>query len=305
MSWQRLGVVFVPDGTHPWARSHAALPAPVHLDGDIFRFFYSSRDAEKRSHVGWVDVEVSDTPRIVEAAREPVLSPGTDGTFDDSGVGVGCIAETDSGLALYYMGWNLGVRSPWRNAIGLARARSPRAPFERLSPGPVIDRSPEDPYTLSYPCVLRFGSQDWRMWYGSNLAPTVGNTDMRHAIKLARSSDGIRWMRDGTTAIGFATETEYALARPSVVRTGDRLLMCFACRGERYKIGAASSSDGVNWTRLDATMGLDPSDSGWDSEMTCYPALLWHRHRLWLAYNGNGYGATGFGLAVWQGRLAV
>jgi hypothetical protein len=37
--------------------------------------------------------------------------------------------------------------------------------------------------------------------------------------------------------------------------------------------------------------------------MTCYPALFWHRDRLWLAYNGNGYGRTGFGLAVWEGTL--
>ena len=60
MAWKRLGVVFAPDGKQLWARSHAALPAPVQVAGDAFRFFYSSRDAEKRSHVGWVDVEVSD-----------------------------------------------------------------------------------------------------------------------------------------------------------------------------------------------------------------------------------------------------
>ena len=305
MSWKRLGVVFAPDGTQPWARSHAALPAPGHLGGDIFRFFYSSRDAEKRSHVGWVDVEVSEAPRIVETARQPVLSPGTDGTFDDSGVGVGCLTEADGGFALYYMGWNLGVRSPWHNAIGLARAQSLQGAFERFSAGPILDRSPEDPYTISYPCVLRFGPQDWRMWYGSNLAPAVGNADMRHVIKFAQSRDGVHWERDGATVIGFSAESEYALARPSVIRIGDRLLMCFACRGERYQIGAASSGDGVNWTRLDAVMGLTPSNEGWDSEMTCYPALFWHRDQLWLAYNGNGYGATGFGLAVWQGGLTV
>jgi hypothetical protein len=305
MSWKRLGVVFVPDGKQSWARSHAALPAPVHVAGDIFRFFYSSRDAEKRSHVGWVDVEVTGTPRVLEAAREPTLSPGGDGTFDDSGVGIGCIAETDGGFALYYMGWNLGVRSRWRNAIGLATSPTPQGPFERLSPGPILDRSPDDPYTLSYPCVLRCGPQDWRMWYGSNLAPAVGDADMRHAIKSARSRDGIDWMRDGATVVGFATETEHALARPSVVKVGDRLLMCFACRGENYRLGAASSDDGVSWTRLDATIGLGPSGSGWDSEMTCYPALFWHREQLWLAYNGNGYGATGFGLAVWEGELLV
>ena len=237
-------------------------------------------------------------------AREPVLSPGEAGTFDDSGVGIGCITELDGGFALYYMGWNLGARSPWRNAVGFAKARTLQDAFERFSPGPILDRSPEDPYTLSYPCVLQFGPQDWRMWYGSNLAP-ARNDDMRHAIKFARSRDGIHWTRDGTTVVGFAAESEYALARPSVVKVGDRLLMCFACRGENYRVGAASSGEGVNWTRLDATMGLGPSGQGWDSEMTCYPALFWHRERLWLAYNGNGYGATGFGLAVWQGKLAI
>jgi hypothetical protein len=128
---------------------------------------------------------------------------------------------------------------------------------------------------------------------------------MSHVIKLARSRDGIDWTRDGATVVGFAAEREYALARPSVVKLGDVLLMCFACRGDNYRIGAASSTDGVNWTRLDAGMGLAPSSHGWDSEMTCYPALFRHRERLWLAYNGNGYGATGFGLAVWQGLLAI
>ena len=305
MPWKRLGVVFVPDATQSWARSHAALPTPVHVSGDVFRFFYSSRDAEKRSHLGWVEIELSVTPRVREAARQPVLSPGQDGSFDDSGVGIGSVVEIDDGLALYYMGWNLGVRSPWRNAIGLARSPTPQGPFERFSPGPILDRSPEDPYTLSYPCVLRFGPQDWRMWYGSNLAPAVGNPDMRHAIKSARSRDGVQWTRDGATVVGFASAGEYALARPSVARIGENLVMCFACRGERYRIGAASSDDGVNWTRLDAAMGLGPSDQGWDSEMTCYPALFWHRDQLWLAYNGNGYGATGFGLAVWEGALVI
>lgn len=303
MSWRRLGLVFAPDGTQPWARSHAALPAPVHVADDVFRFFYSSRDAEKRSHAGWVDVDVSESPRIHDVARAPVMSPGQDGTFDDSGVGVGCVVAVEGRVSLYYMGWNLGVRSPWRNAIGLAQARNLSAAFERYSPGPILDRSPEDPYTLSYPCVLRLGAGVWRMWYGSNIAPAVGNADMQHAIKFASSPDGVRWTRDGTVAVGFANESEYALARPSVVVAGGKFLMAFACRGERYRIGVASSDDGSNWTRLDAAMGLDPSRSGWDSEMTCYPALFWHRERLWLAYNGDGYGATGFGLAVWEGKL--
>lgn len=305
MPWRRLGSVFSPAGDQPWARSHASLPTPVQLDGDLFRIFYSARDAEQRSHVGWVDIEISDTPRVDDVGRQPVLLPGADGSFDDSGIGVGCIVAADGGLSLYYMGWNLGVRSAWRNAIGLAQSPAAGESFARFSPGPILDRSPEDPYTLSYPWVLRLAPQDWRMWYGSNLAPVVGGTDMRHAIKLARSSDGIRWSRQAEPVVGFATADEYALARPTVVTAGHRFLMCFACRGEHYRIGAAASDDGVSWRRLDALMGLGPSDHAWESEMTCYPALFWHRERLWLAYNGNGYGATGIGLAVWDGDLPL
>jgi hypothetical protein len=127
---------------------------------------------------------------------------------------------------------------------------------------------------------------------------------MRFVIKQARSCDGVQWKRNGSIAIDFASDGENAIARPSVVKFGEKLLMGFTCRGDNYRIGAAGG-DGVNWTRLDAAIGLGPSSHGWDSEMTCYPALFRHRDRLWLAYSGNNYGATGFGLAVWEGELVI
>lgn len=302
MPWQRLNFVYRPDGAKPWARSHAALPVPVRIGPDVFRIFFSTRDAEQRSSAGWVDVDLSNGPRIVQEASGPALSPGENGTFDDSGIGLGCITDTAGGRRLYYMGWNLGVRAPWRNAIGAAEVSAQCDRFARYSPGPILDRSPEDPYTLSYPWALRRAPDDWWMWYGSNLKANATRDDMQHVLKLARSRDGLRWTRDGATAVGFASPGEHAIARPTVVEAGDALLMCFACRGERYRIGAAWSRDGLNWTRADETFGLAVSAAGWDSEMTCYPAMFWHRERLCIAYNGNGYGATGFGLAVWQGN---
>lgn len=301
MSWRRLGVVFAPSGEHWWARSHAALPSPVHVADDTFRFFYSSRDADKRSHIGWVDVAVSEAPQVLGVAAQPVISPGEDGTFDDSGISIGCITRDESDYHLYYMGWNLGLRSPWRNAIGLARSSSLDGPFERFSPGPILDRTPVDPYTLTYPCVLKIGPRQWRMWYGSNLAAGLGEATLRHAIKVAHSSDGLHWERDGSIAIGLTGHQEHVIVRPSVVRIGEVYLMSFATRGTRYTLGAAWSRDAKHWERIDGIMKFDRTEPGWDLDMVCYPALFWHRERLWLAYNGNGYGATGFGLAVWDG----
>jgi hypothetical protein len=303
LPWQRLGRVYCPDGTKPWARSHAALPVPVQIEANVYRIFFSTRDDAKRSHVAWVDVDLTSKPRVLREASEPTLAPGVEGTFDDSGIGIGCMTEADDGVRLYYMGWNLGGRTPWRNSIGLALARSPTDLFERFSAGPILDRSPEDPYTLTYPCVVRRSARDWWMWYGSNLTPNTADERIRHVIKIARSHDGIHWDRSYHTAIGFAAPAEYVIVRPTVVKIGNTLFMCFASRGEQYQIGAARSEDYEHWTRIDAVMGLRPSNFGWDSEMTCYPALFLHRDQLWLVYNGNGYGGTGFGLAVWNGDI--
>lgn len=302
MPWIRLGQLYRPTGADAFARSHASLPCPYRIEGDRFRVLLSTRDIDQRSHAAFVDIELGAAPRVVSDIQL-VLGPGSDGAFDDSGIGVGSVVEAPEECRLYYMGWNLGVRAPWRNAIGFARAPSIASAFQRFSPGPILDRSPEDPYTLSYPWVLRIGPEDWRMWYGSNLSWGASSADMSHVVKVATSKDGVRWTRDGATVIGFATADETAIARPSVVRIASGYLMAFACRGERYRIGAAWSPDAVNWTRCDDVMGLGPSDASWESEATCYPALFHHRGQLWLAYNGNGYGATGFGMAVWEGSL--
>ena len=70
-----------------------------------------------------------------------------------------------------------------------------------------------------------------------------------------------------------------------------------------YRIGFASSRDGFKWDRNDALAGIDVSSEGWDSEMICYPYIFEHRGRFYMLYNGNGYGKTGFGLAVLENDL--
>ena len=83
-----------------------------------------------------------------------------------------------------------------------------------------------------------------------------------------------------------------------MIRDGERYRMWFAARGERYRLAYAESDDGVTWRRADADAGLEPSDSGWDSEMVEYPAVLDHDGARYLLYNGNDYGRTGVGYAV-------
>jgi hypothetical protein len=74
--------------------------------------------------------------------------------------------------------------------------------------------------------------------------------------------------------------------------------MWYSRRGQAYRIGYAESDDGVRWQRRDGEAGIDVSDSGWDAEMIAYPCVFRHEGRLFMLYNGNGYGRTGVGLAV-------
>ena len=74
--------------------------------------------------------------------------------------------------------------------------------------------------------------------------------------------------------------------------------MWYSHRGGAYRIGYAESEDGKSWERMDNTVGITTSASGWDSEMIEYPYVFDHKGTRYMLYNGNGYGKTGFGLAA-------
>jgi hypothetical protein len=43
---------------------------------------------------------------------------------------------------------------------------------------------------------------------------------------------------------------------------------------------------------------MDVSETGWDSEMICYAAVITTKYGTTMFYNGNRNGETGFGCAV-------
>ena len=125
------------------------------------------------------------------------------------------------------------------------------------------------------------------------------NGKPRHSyhIRYAESDDGLHWRRSGRVCIDYQSEEEYAISRPSVLRDGDLYRMWYSYRGSSYRIGYAESDDGVAWVRKDEEAGIDVSPDGWDSEMIEYPCVFDHAGSRYMLYNGNGYGATGIGLA--------
>jgi len=297
MKWKKLGRIFCPDQNHSWMVTHAANPVAEILGEDLFRVYFSCRDAESRAHIAYVELELKPPYKVLRIAEQPLLSPGEIGTFDDSGVSLACLNQVGERKYLFYVGWNLGVTVPWRNAIGLATYNPESETFERYSKAPLLDRNDVDPYSISYPFVLADEGQ-YRMWYGSNLGWGKEQKDMAHLIKYADSDDALHWTRSGVIALDFKDDGEYALSRPCVLKEEGIYKMWYSYRGASYRIGYAESEDGVSWRRRDEQAGIDVSDSGWDSEMIEYPYVFDHKGSRYLFYNGNAYGKTGFGLAV-------
>src|SRR4051812_29965021 len=115
VNWKKLGQVFCPTENFDWMHSHASYPWAENISGDIFKIYFSTRDKNNRSSIGYIIINIQQPANVLEISSVPVLSPGEIGTFDDNGVSLSCFAHIDEKKVLYYLGWNVLVSVPWKN----------------------------------------------------------------------------------------------------------------------------------------------------------------------------------------------
>jgi hypothetical protein len=299
--WNKLGLLWCPPGSgrHSTLVSHAANPLPILLDNDTYRIFYSGRDAQNRSSVGAVDIDVV-TREIVSEHGQPFFEHGAPGSFFADGVSIGNCYEANGNRYILFMGWQAPAQGHWRGDVGRLIVTD-ELTLRLDSDKPFMEASAEDPISLSYPWVLKDASGGYRMWYGSTRTWDAGNGDMLHVINRASSLDGDHWVREGL-AVPYELGRAQAFSRPTVIGNETQgFEMWFSYRkggGDKYRIGYAVSRDGNEWTLDLDNAGIDVSDTGWDSEMIEYPLVFEHKGLRYMLYNGNGYGKTGFGLVV-------
>jgi hypothetical protein len=299
--WRKLGRLYAPEGggRHPKLASHAANPLPVQLDDDVYRIFYSGRDAANKSSVGAVDIDLS-RRSVVMDHHEPFFEYGAAGEFYESGVSVGNCYEADGRRYMLFMGWETPPGEHWRGSVGRLVVR-PDLTLQLDSSGPFMPIGDIDPISLSYPWVRCNESGSFDMWYGSTVSWDVGNSEMLHVIKYASSTDGLNWHREGQVVPHKLGDAQ-AFSRPTIARNvAGGWDMWFSYRGgpeTKYRIGYAFSENGQTWTLAVDAAGIDVSIGGWDSEMIEYPFVFDHKGCRYMLYNGNDYGRTGFGLAV-------
>lgn len=298
--WRKTGRIFEPNLA---GFSHGSLPCAVHYKGDRFVIFFTCRDAEQRSQ-GFMSyatlangrMELIGTPKLV-------MTHGAPARFDcDGAIGV-CIVTHGGRHYLYYVGWQNLPDGLWKCDTGRAILDLDHLTCEKEFVGPVLGRDKVNPLFAAATAMYVEGDH-WRTWYNSGISWTKTDSGWLHhyGIHHAHSANGVDWTCDPGLVLPFKDEYEYAFGRPTVMRQDGVYLMWFAHRASKdiatYRIGFAYSHDGFAWNRRDDLAGIDVAGEGWDSEMICYPYVFEHKGEYYMLYNGNGYGKTGFGLAV-------
>ena len=306
--WIKKGNIYNVNGQFDWNKTHAQVPVVDVLD-DRIRVYYSTRDISGRSNVCYIEVEKNNPEKIIYEHTLPLFELGNLGSFDDSGIMPSSIITVGNKKYLYYIGWTTRGTVPFQNAVGLAISDDGGKFFRKLSEGPVISVNFIEPYFSGTAFVI-FEKNIFKMWYLSCVKweKIEGKSEPIYNIKYAESLDGITWNQTGKVAIELNTD-EGGLVSAAVIKEDGKYKMWFGKRKKSdyrhnitnsYKIGYAESLDGKDWIRKDSEAGIDISKEGWDSEMISYPYVFKKDNNLIMLYNGNGFGKTGFGYAVWE-----
>jgi len=284
MHWQKLGQLYTPVPTHPKLVSHAANPLAILLEEDIYRVFFSGRDVQNRSSIGFVDIDILKR-EVIFVCEKPVFEHGSENSFYSHGVSIGNCYEVDGQRYILFMGWQCSPGEHWRGDIGSLRLNYDFS-IQLDSAEPLMGCDDVDQFSLSYPWVVR-ENELYLMWYGSTLTWDAGNGEMLHVINFATSIDGYQWKRLGLS-VPYKLGVAQAFSRPTVISDQAGYHMWFSYRSgkprQTYRIGYAHSTSGKNWQLQLDDAGIDVSQSGWDSEMIEYPFVFDHKgQRLMLS----------------------
>ncbi len=313
MKWQKLGKIFDPstvtlaDGCTEFAKSPQALV----FDDFVRIYFCAQKKTANSKYLScpmYVDFDKSMT-HMLALSEHSVIQPGELGHFDEHGIFPFSVTRDDDSIIAYTSGWSRRTSVSVDMSIGFAKSTDQGVSFKRFGAGgPVMAANQHEPMMVADAFVLKINGS-YHMWYifGSHWQKKSadGAAERFYKIAYAHSMDGIHWQRTGKTIIDEKIPDE-CQALPTVIYAAGKYHMYFCYRSaydfrqnskNAYRLGYAWSDDLISWTRDDGEAGIELSDSGWDSEMMCYPNLFETDGQIYLLYNGNEFGRYGFGLA--------
>lgn len=307
MIWQKLGLVWTAGGVETAGFTHAMAPTPVLISDEVIRLYLTVRDSRGRGHVRYVDVSSRDPRRLLNVAAHAVLGPGETGRFDDNGVvPMSLLRLPDGRFFLYYSGFQLGTNVPYRIFSGLAVSRDGGRRFERYHAEPILGASKAESCFRCATFTILDGTR-FRLWYiaGNDWITIQGKQVPVYALRYAESPDGIHWPERGHVSLTLTDPDEHGFGRPWVIQRGTHDYELFYSIRRKslaaYRLGYATSRNGIEWVRKDSEMGLDVTPGGFDGNAISYSAVIEAHGRTFCFYNGDDFGKAGFAVAERMG----
>ena len=235
--------------------------------------------------------------RWIKSNNNPVLNGGPANAWDGGRVFYHYVLFDGSKYHMWYVGYNPTLNVP--PAIGYATSPD-GLQWTKYANNPVMRpiSGSWEAEGLFTPVVI-FDGVSFRMWYSANDASYVSATG------YATSPDGINWTKLSANPIlrlgasGTWDDAEASVA--SIIFDGTSYKMWYLGQSGDYvyRIGYATSSDGMNWTKYTNNPVLNAGPPGaWDEAFVYMPDVHFDGTTYQMWYNGFSPTAARIGRAT-------
>jgi predicted GH43/DUF377 family glycosyl hydrolase len=203
--WRKQGIVL-----RAAAGSYiAANGSAVSYGGQVWYWYETgTKDRVRISLARWSDA------RTWRAEPAPVLDVGPVGSWDERAVADPYVIRIEPFFYMYYLGQDRAVRQ----RIGVARS-SDGVHWEKLRANPVMEME-EDEAGIGEPAVWQSDGFYWMLY-------TVRDFAENRYLRLARSTDGVRWTSLAVRYKGTEAWDSKVICDPTVVVDSGRILVWF------------------------------------------------------------------------------
>ena len=241
--------------------------------------------------------EVSADINWIKHSQNPIINVGAQGSWDSDFVLPGDVIFDDSIFKMWYVGKN----HDGREQIGFATSED-GITWNKYSDNPVLEVGTVTEWDRSVvkdPRVI-LDNGTFKMWYmGYN------GIDERYQIGYATSIDGVNWTKYFNNPILHPSNNGWddrGIAAPEVIKINNNdyrmwySAISYSSSFTRWKIGYATSEDGIIWNRPFSNPVLVTSQSwetnggdGIGSANVIYNDSVFH---MWYHTSGIGYAAS-------------
>ena len=263
---------------------YSVLTPTVFFNGTKYQMWYGGYDGSNY-RIGYA----TSTDGIVweKHPENPVLDLGASGTWDDEYAYQPTVLFNGTEYQMWYAGYDGSTNY----RIGYATS-SDGIVWEKYPDNPVLEPGVSgtwDDHHVGTPTAL-FDGTEYQMWYAGDDGPN-------RRIGYATSTDGIVWEKHPDNPVldlgASGTWDDYVVYTPTVLFDGTKYQMWYGgYDGSNYRIGYATSTDGIVWEKHPENPVLDLGASGtWDDYHVHSPTVLFAGAGYQMWYSG-GDGST-------------